>query len=112
MDLPAVRPLRVTVCLRPSDIELAPHPGGEDATAGRVTETLFQGDEVHYMVDVRGSSSQWKVTTRADQLFQPGDDVRVQIRPGAGSVLRPSVNNQPHTQPHREETGEAAHVRR
>jgi ABC-type Fe3+/spermidine/putrescine transport system ATPase subunit len=86
----------VTVCVRPPDLVLRALTGPVDAWSGVIRDTVFLGDEVHYLVDVPALEEPVRVVDREDNTMPRGTRVSLEVRAGAASVLTdPAVTSLP-----------------
>ncbi|MEU3270666.1 ABC transporter ATP-binding protein [Saccharomonospora sp. NPDC006951] len=77
----------VTVCVRPVDLTLTALEGPEGPWTGTVRESVFLGDEVHYVVDIPALGEPLRVVERAHQPLAHGTHVSFAVTPLAASVL-------------------------
>lgn len=77
---------QVLACIRPADIEL--HEFATSAsTPAVVQESVFLGDEVHYLVAAEGLAEPLRVIDRAVRPLERGAKVGITVGAGAASLL-------------------------
>ncbi|ASR35346.1 hypothetical protein BAY61_10455 [Prauserella marina] len=77
----------VTVCVRPVDLTLTELDRQEGPWTGTVRESVFLGDEVHYVVDIPALAEPLRVVERAHRPLAHGTAVSFAVAPLAASVL-------------------------
>jgi iron(III) transport system ATP-binding protein len=83
---------KIVVSLRPQAMRLLreapPAPEGRCGARGRVQRRAYLGESWDYQVHLEGLEEPVRVSTRAQDVFQAGDAVYVQIDPAQLTVIR------------------------
>jgi ABC-type Fe3+/spermidine/putrescine transport system ATPase subunit len=79
------------LCLRPEALRLEEAERAAGGIRGQVADHVFEGSRQQYDVAIAGGTVRVEMLTSVQQgrSFKPGDDVKIEISPGA-SVLLPS----------------------